>query len=170
MCRGRNIITSVKKFLTAETQYAFPLGGRWRGEAVTDEGHMEKKKNKKLTSNAQELRKSMTKEERHLWYDFLKPLPITVNRQKVIGPYIVDFYCAQANLVIELDGSQHFEEHGQSVDRVRDAYLMEQGLIVLRYPNNEVTQHFGCVCQDIWQHLFSSSPALQELPPKGKPM
>ena len=66
--------------------------------------------NPKLTDNAKNLRKNMTKEERHLWYDFLKTLPITVNRQKVIGNYIVDFYIATAKLVIELDGSQHYEE------------------------------------------------------------
>ncbi len=131
---------------------------------------MEKKKNKKLTPNAQKLRNGMTKEERHLWYDFLKTLPVTINRQKVIGPYIVDFYCAQANLVIELDGSQHFEERGQLADRDRDAYLRGQGLMVLRYPNNEVTQHFDRVCQDIWRHLFPSSPASQELPPREKPV
>ena len=61
--------------------------------------------NKKLTENAKALRKNMTKEERHLWYDFLKNLPIMIHRQKVIGNYIVDFYIAEAKLVIELDGS-----------------------------------------------------------------
>ena len=64
---------------------------------------MNKTCNSKLTPNAKILRKNMTKEERHLWYDFLKLLPITVNRQKVVGNYIVDFYCAEAKLVIELD-------------------------------------------------------------------
>ena len=62
-----------------------------------------------LLSNARRLRKNMTKEERHLWYDFLRGLPVMVHRQKVIGKYIVDFYIAEANLVIELDGSQHYE-------------------------------------------------------------
>ena len=65
-----------------------------------------------LKTNAQKLRKNMTRQERHLWYDFLKKLPITVNCQKVIGKYIVDFYCAGAKTVIELDGSQHYEENG----------------------------------------------------------
>ena len=62
---------------------------------------MNQTNNPKLKRNAQKLRREMTKEERRLWYDFLKQLPITVNRQKVIGPYIVDFYCASAKLVIE---------------------------------------------------------------------
>ena len=95
----------------------------------------------------------MTKEERHLWYDFLKTLPITVHRQKVIGSYIVDFYVASANLVIELDGSQHYEEDGKQYDQQRDAYLREQGLSVLRYSNREVNQEFENVCTDIWNHL-----------------
>ena len=69
---------------------------------------MNNHRNTKLTTNAKELRKSMTKEERHLWYDFLKQLPITVHRQKPLGNYIVDFYIASAKLVIELDGSQHY--------------------------------------------------------------
>ena len=63
---------------------------------------------KKLTGISRVLRKNMTKEERHLWYDFLKGLPLTVNRQKVLGDYIVDFFVASKKLVIELDGSQHF--------------------------------------------------------------
>ena len=109
--------------------------------------------NSKLTKNSQNLRKQMTKEERHLWYDFLKKLPITVNRQKVIGHYIVDFYCAQAKLVIELDGSQHYETAGQSADRERDAALRELGLTVLRYSNTDIARNFDAVCQDILQHI-----------------
>ena len=73
----------------------------------------------------------MTKEERRLWYDFLKQLPVTVNRQKVIGRYIVDFYCASANLVIELDGSQHYESEGVTSDRERDHTLNQLGITVV---------------------------------------
>lgn len=80
----------------------------------------------------------MTKEERHLWYDFLKDLPVMVHRQKVIGKYIVDFYIASAKLVIELDGSQHYDAQGQAADKQRDTYLKEQGLTVLRIPNNAI--------------------------------
>ncbi len=100
----------------------------------------------------------MTKEERHLWYDFLKSLPVTVHRQKVIGPYIVDFYIANAHLVIELDGSQHYEENGKTHDQARDAYLTAQGLTVLRYSNREINREFGNVCADILNHLKKPSP------------
>ena len=109
--------------------------------------------NSKLASNARNLRRNMTKEERHLWYDFLKKLPLMVHRQKVIGPYIVDFYIASAGLIIELDGSQHYEEKGVQKDLDRDLYLRSKGLKILRYPNNYVNSRFREVCQDIWQHL-----------------
>ena len=110
--------------------------------------------NSKLTGNAKTLRKNMTKEERHLWYDFLKQLLVTVHRQKTIGNYIVDFYIAEAKLVIEIDGSQHFEEEGQKMDESRDAFLKSQGLTILRYANSDINQNFQGVCQDIWEHLF----------------
>ena len=72
--------------------------------------------NKKLTGLSRVLRQNMTKEEKHLWYDFLKKLPQIVHRQKVIGNYIVDFYCAEAKLVIELDGTQHRTKEGMQDD------------------------------------------------------
>ena len=109
--------------------------------------------NSKLTENAKKLRKNMTPEERHLWYDFLKPLPVTINRQKVLGHYIVDFYCAEAKLVIELDGSQHFEETGLAADKDRGAYLRNLGLTVLRYANSDIRTSFDAVCQDILNHI-----------------
>ena len=110
-------------------------------------------RNSDHTSYAQKLRREMTAEERHLWYDFLKQLPVTVNRQKVLGPYIVDFYCADAKLVIELDGSQHFEPEKFAQDRERDAFLKGLGLCVLRYSNREIHQQFRNVCEDILAHL-----------------
>ena len=106
-----------------------------------------------LRKNAQALRRNMTKEERHLWYDFLKSLPQTVHRQKVIGPYIVDFYCAAAKLVIELDGEQHYAPGGKAADAQRDAYLHHLGLTVVRYSNLEIQQNFEGVCTDILQHI-----------------
>ena len=128
--------------------------------------------NPKLTAKAQQLRKNMTPEERHLWYDFLKGLPITFNRQKVINQYIVDFYCAKAKLVIELDGSQHFEDAGAKADKERDAYLRSQGLRVLRYPNSEIWRNFEGVCEDILFHLsgvLTSSASLCSAPsPQGE--
>ena len=78
---------------------------------------MNGKHNKALTPIARKLRKDMTREERHLWYDFLREYPIRFLRQKVIGSYVVDFYCAAAKLVVELDGSQHYEEKGIADDR-----------------------------------------------------
>lgn len=118
---------------------------------------MNKTNNPKLTENAKNLRKNMTKEERHLWYDFLKQLPLTVNRQKVIGKYIVDFYCAQAQLVIELDGSQHYESDAQENDRARGEYLRGLGLTVKRYSNRDVNKNFEGVCADILQFISAKA-------------
>lgn len=95
----------------------------------------------------------MTRQERHLWYDFLKELPITVYRQKVLGRYIVDFYIAAPKTVIEVDGSQHFMGDGLEKDRERDSFLRKIGCEVLRYPNNEVDSNFEGVCEDIARHL-----------------
>ena len=114
---------------------------------------MNENHNARLTSNAQKLRRTMTGEERHLWYDFLKKLPLTVHRQKIIGRYIVDFYIAKAGLVIELDGSQHGEEEALLADQARDQFMREQGLCVLRYTNADIHTRFQAVCQDIWEHL-----------------
>ncbi len=107
---------------------------------------MQRKHNKNLTSNAKALRKNMTKEEKHLWYDFLKDYPVRFLRQKVIDNYIVDFYCRRAGLVIELDGSQHYEEQGVLKDTVRTKCLEARNLHVLRIPNNEVNKNFESVC------------------------
>ena len=109
--------------------------------------------NPKLDANAKTLRKNMTKEERHLWYDFLKTLPIMVHRQKVIGNYIVDFYVASAKVVIELDGSQHDDLVGKQADKARDAYLNSLGITVLRYSNADINLRFSSVCEDIWNRL-----------------
>ena len=105
--------------------------------------------NKNLVKYSQNLRKEMTPQERHLWYDFLKELPVVVNRQKVIGNYIVDFYCASKKIVIEIDGSQHFEKTGQVEDEKRDKYLNNIGIKVLRYSNYEINTAFDSVCEDI---------------------
>ncbi|MBQ7296290.1 MAG: endonuclease domain-containing protein [Clostridia bacterium] len=115
---------------------------------------MDKMHNKNLIPNAKELRKNMTPQERHLWYDFLKSLPVTVKRQQVIGKYIVDFYIAKANLVIEIDGSQHYEEKSQKNDAVRDEYLGGFGLKVMRFSNYDINTNFDGVCQMIWHYVF----------------
>jgi len=98
---------------------------------------------------SQELRKNMTKEERHLWYDFLKTYPVQFKRQHPIGIYIVDFYCWKAKLIIELDGSQHCAPDAVEYDRKRTHYLEEQGYCVLRYSNYDVQQNFRGVCENI---------------------
>ena len=108
---------------------------------------MDRKHNKTLVPNARELRKNMTKEERHLWYDFLRDHAVRFTRQKVLGRYIVDFYSAEAKMVIELDGSQHFEEKGQRYDTARDAYLESYGLTNIRVPNSEINDNFDGVCE-----------------------
>jgi very-short-patch-repair endonuclease len=115
---------------------------------------MKKKHNPKLTKLSQRLRREMTQEERHLWYDFLKGLPVTINRQKVIGSYIVDFYSASAKLVIEIDGSQHYEKEGIEADTIRDAYLNSRGLTVKRYSNRDINIDFESVCEDIYEFIF----------------
>lgn len=110
-------------------------------------------KNGRLTHNSRILRRNMTPEERRLWYCFLKALPVTVHRQRVIGPYIVDFCCPQAKLVIEIDGSQHFEKKGRESDAERDAALQKMGFMVLRYTNSDVNLRFRAVCEDIYRHM-----------------
>ena len=110
---------------------------------------MDRKHNKELTANAKVLRKNMTKEERHLWYDFLRNYPIRFLRQKVIDNYIADFYCHTARLVIELDGSQHYSEDGLIKDKIRTEKIEERNLTVIRIPNNYVNNNFRGVCEYI---------------------
>ena len=110
---------------------------------------MNKTHNTALTSNAKKLRSQMTPQERKLWYEFFRLLPFTVNRQKVIGRYIADFYIASAHLVVELDGSQHYLDEGFAADADRDRYLRSLGLTVRRYTNLDISHHFADVCEDI---------------------
>ena len=110
---------------------------------------MDRKHNPNLTENAKELRKNMTKEERHLWYDFLRTYPIRFLRQKVIDNYIVDFYCHDARLIIELDGSQHYSDEGLLKDKIRTEKIESRNLTVIRIPNNEIFENFDGVCEYI---------------------
>ncbi len=93
------------------------------------------------------LRKNMTKEEKHLWYDFLKSHPIRFSRQKVLGKYIVDFYSAEAKLIIELDGSGHYTEEGIMNDEERTTFLEKYDLKVIRIPNTDINKNFVGVCE-----------------------
>ena len=110
---------------------------------------MDRKHNPANTARARALRRDMTKEERKLWYEFLRQYPVRFARQKVLGRYIADFYCARAKLVIELDGSQHYIDAGPDKDRQRTEYLEQYGLRVVRIPNNAVTGNFTGVCEYI---------------------
>ena len=110
---------------------------------------MQSKHNKQLVPMAKKLRNEMTKEERHLWYDFLRSYPVRFSRQKVLGRYIADFYSAEAKLVIELDGSQHYEDGNLIKDAERTAFLEGYGLKVIRIPNNEISRNFRGVCECI---------------------
>ena len=110
---------------------------------------MEGKHNKDIVTLAKELRKNMTREEKHLWYDYLRKYPIKFLRQKVIGKYIADFYCAEVKLVIELDGSQHYEEEGIKKDAERTEFLEKYGIKVIRFTNREVNDNFRGVCEYI---------------------
>ena len=110
---------------------------------------MERKYNPKIVPAAKMLRKNMTKEERHLWYDYLRTHPARFSRQKVLGKYIADFYSAQAKLVIELDGGGHYTEEAKRHDEERTAFLEAYGLAVIRIPNNEVNSNFRGVCDYI---------------------
>ena len=106
-------------------------------------------RNEKLTSNAKALRKVMTKEEAKLWYQFLCRYPQRFRRQYIIGNYITDFYCHQAKLVVELDGSQHCDPGKMEYDQKRTQYLLSQGLKVLRFSNLDVIRRFQNVCEAI---------------------
>ena len=107
---------------------------------------MDRKHNKNLLPFANELRKNMTKEERHLWYDYLRDYPVKVTRQKILGMYIADFYCASAKLAIEIDGSQHYKDAGARNDAKRTEYLNKYGITVVRISNLDVLKNFEGVC------------------------
>lgn len=106
-------------------------------------------RNKKLIDHARTLRKNMTKQEKHLWYDFLKNYPLHVYKQRIIANYIVDFYVPQANLVIELDGSQHYTVDGLEYDNIRTEIINQYNLKVLRFTNLEIDKNFKNVCDAI---------------------
>lgn len=100
-------------------------------------------------SHAKALRKTMTPWERKLWYEFLRMYPIKFYRQKAIGHFIVDFFCSKATLVIELDGSGHYNETTEIYDQTRTERLNQLNLEVLRFTNLEIDQHFQAVCHAI---------------------
>ena len=99
--------------------------------------------------NARRLRREMTPHERKLWYLFLRKYPVKIYKQRIIGRFIVDFYCASAKLAIEVDGSQHYEPQGIAYDAERSAFLSALGLEILRFSNRDIDRNFRGVCEQI---------------------
>lgn len=110
---------------------------------------MSLKYNDKNIVLAKNLRKNATRQEKHLWYDFLSTYDVRFQRQKAIGDFIVDFYCHKAKLVIEIDGRQHYSEEGIKNDEFRTEFLEEYGLKVIRFTNKQVDENFSGVCRYI---------------------
>ena len=108
-----------------------------------------RKHEKSGTIKAKELRKNMTRQELKLWHSYLKKYPIRILRQKVIGGYIVDFYCSKAQLAIEIDGKQHYTENGLEYDAERDKLIETYGIKTIRFKNEEVDKDFCNICQII---------------------
>ena len=110
-------------------------------------------KNNRMLDRAKELRRNMTPQERKLWYLFLRDYPVKIYKQRIIDSFIVDFYCARAKLVIELDGSQHYTNQGVAYDRERSAMIAKYDLKVLRFTNEEIEHHFNEACELIHQTI-----------------
>ena len=106
-------------------------------------------KNNAQLSKARQLRREMTPHERKLWYLFLRKYPVKIFKQRIVGRFIVDFYCAPAKLVIELDGSQHYDPQALAYDAERSQFLTGLGLEVLRFTNYDIDRHFSEVCRQI---------------------
>ena len=129
-------------------------------------------KDKTKLQTARKLRRGMTPHERKLWYLFLRKYPVKIYKQRIIDRFIVDFYCASAKLVIEVDGSQHFEEQGMVKDSERTAILESHGLKVLRYSNRDIDREFSAVCEHIdlviKERQYTLSAADGGTSPKGR--
>jgi very-short-patch-repair endonuclease len=110
---------------------------------------VERKYNRAILPFARDLRKNMTSEENHLWYDFLRNYHVKFTRQKILGKYIADFYCAKAKLVIEVDGAQHYNEDGRAYDKERTEFLEGYNIIVIRVLNRDIKNNFEAVCRYI---------------------
>ena len=150
-------------FRTIDIPTAFPCLLLWeKGDRfAVDEEFFMLPYNKNNVSFARALRKNMTPEERKLWYNFLKQLPLTVKRQHNIQNFIVDFYVAERKIAIELDGRQHRLPENLREDALRDQSLLSWGITVLRYKNEDVKNNFNAVAEDILAHLRLSPTAIQ---------
>ena len=132
-----------------------PFRGSCRGEAETERAIMHIKRNFKLLDQARELRRNMTPQEKKLWYQFLRTYPIKIYKQRIIESFIADFYCASANLVIEIDGSQHFTSQGKAYDEERSRIMQQYHIKTIRFTNSDIDQRFKEVCEAIHQEIQS---------------
>ena len=130
---------------------------------------MRRKHNKEIVPNAKELRNHMTREELHLWYDFLRYYPVKIYKQRIIDNFIVDFYCAQAKIVIEIDGAHHFTPEGKNYDRLRTEALNRYELKVLRFSNHDVDTRFEAVCNIIDKEIMERSEIFDRKEPSCLP-
>ena len=129
-------------------------------------------KNNDLLEFARFLRKNMTPEEKHLWYDFLRHYPVKIYKQRIIDNFIADFYCHKAKLVIELDGSQHYTPEGKTYDAARTEILERYGLTVIRFFNKDINEAFEGVCYMIDKAIKERLPSqsvTQTAPPEWEP-
>ena len=132
------------------TERCLPLPlGEVAERSEDGEGNVTIPKDNSQLGNAQRLRREMTPHERKLWYLFLRKYPVKIYKQRIIGKFIVDFYCASAKLVIEIDGSQHYEPQGMAYDAERSEFLTTLGLEVLRFSNRQIDREFRSVCEQI---------------------
>ena len=133
------------------------------------------RKNGSLLNVAKVLRRNLTTQEKHLWYDFLRYYPVKIYKQRIIDNYIADFYCHKARLVIEIDGIQHSTQQGIAYDEARTEVMNQYGLLVLRFANNDVDENFNRVCQIIDETVkerachFPSHPTSSGALPEGEP-
>ena len=134
---------------TVRASLASPLGRGGRAQRGRRGQPMTIPKDNAQLENARRLRREMTPHERKLWYLFLRKYPVKIYKQRIIGRFIVDFYCASAGLVIELDGSQHYEPQGLAYDAERSQFLMSLGLEILRFSNRDIDRNFRGVCTQI---------------------
>ena len=118
-------------------------------------------RNQHLLPFARELRKNMTKEERRLWFQCLRYVTPRFRRQEIVGNYIIDFFCYESALAIELDGSQHYDEQIAEEDEARTQYLRSLGITVLRFSNLDVLQNFTGVCEQIEETMRTMSQPMQ---------
>jgi len=112
---------------------------------------------KTLIPYAKKLRREMTRQEKHLWYDFLSGYPVRFQRQKTIDRFIADFYCHKAKLIIELDDSRNYTAHGTEYNDEKTAALTDLGLRIIRFSSFDIDKNFDAVCWAIDAAVLSGT-------------